>query len=813
MKQTGDNLLASGENHQGAAIYARILARERRSDEVMKALVAARNSADLSPSSPEMVLQQAEKQGIAAVSDAEWRRNRVEQRKQQAQAGFREAVLHMSAVAAEYYTPEEKLAFAQLLDSSRANAPQDEVVSIWIPAAMTAGLKDREAQWRKDVLFSEKTFDNGKLDAFNLLEKQRMENTERGKALEKYAEIYQQPEADQVLALAEDAWRDEGNHARELAVLRKMDLQNKPQANLRERYFELLLRSEPNQLAEQASIGPANYADAAANYIFAKGTEPLSYAGIDARAKDLQPVWRLANTALAGLYFSDKAPAIDTAFHTVLDDRNIGERVSTKEDTRFRLAGDSWFYYGMRYGVYRSLVSTGAQSGDAEDYLASGLEGNPNAAASYVSLAQAYTDAKDTEAALREYGHALELAPNVAAVHREIADLLWSSQHKAEAIDQWWQALAILRQLVDTRVVPESFWSDFAAIAGDCHQRGLIDQLRPQMDAVLRAYIAKNGEYRSVELLRSAFLASASPSDGVDWILSLSGTARYPETLLSQLDGERWLPREQLGRILRRELELAQAAPAQPDDGSSYMSDRVTLIRLRLFQYLVDEMKNAEARAFYESLSEKERMGEEFQRARIVLAAHQGEIPKLLAEFSANPDTAPSANTIAAAASQLRDSGDRASNRLLLEYLFDFKSARHELADTDFLALAQARLDAREVSGAVELLHRFCLFSADLYSSLDSAAGLLEKSDHPAEALPFLTTLANNPPWKPEYRLRLAIGRLRAAQRLVGVGAAARLAGQRQLCGIFPLGPFRPFGRGAAAVRAIGRSATGHELP
>jgi cellulose synthase operon protein C len=762
VKQSGDDLLASGENHHGAAIYARILARERRSAEAMKALEAARNAADISPSSPAMVLQQAEKQGIAAVGDAEWRHNRVEQRKQQAQAGFRDAVLQMSAVAAEYYTPEEKLAYAQLLDISRANAPQDEVVSIWIPAAMTAGLKDREGQWRKDVLFNEKTFDNGKLDAFNLLEKQRMENTERGKVLEKYAEIYQQPEADQALALAEDAWRDEGDHARELAVLRKMDLQNKPQANLRERYFELLLRSEPNQLVEQASIGPADYADAAANYIFAKGTEPLSYAGIDARAKDLQPVWRLANTALAGLYFSDKAPAIDTAFHTVLDDRNIGERVSTKADTRFRLAGNSWFYYGMRYGVYRSLVTTGAQSGDAEDYLASGLEGDPTAAASYVSLAEAYTDAKDTDAALREYGHALELAPNIAAVRREIAELLWSSQRKAEAIDQWRQALAILRQLVDTRVVPESFWSDFAAIAGDCRQRGLIDQLRPQMDAVLRAYVAKNGDYRSVELLRSAFLASASPSDGVDWILSLSGTARYPETLLSQLDGERWLPRQQLGRILRRELELAQAAPAQPDDGSSYMSDRVNRIRLRLFEYLVDEKKNAEAQALYESLSEKERMGEEFQRARIVLAAHQGQIPKLLAEFSANPDTAPSPNTIAAAASRLRDSGDRASNRLLLEYLFDFKSARHELADTDFLALAQARLDAREVPGAVELLHRFTLFSADLYSSLDSAAGLLEKSDHPAEALPFLTTLANNTPWKPEYRLRLATARLRA---------------------------------------------------
>ena len=275
VKQAGDDLLASGENHHGAAIYARILARQRRSAEALKTLEAAVRAANVSPSSPAMVLQQAQKEGIASVSDAEWRRNRVEQRKQQAQAGFREAVLQISAAAAKYYTPEEKVAYAQLLEGSRANAPQEDVVSVWIPAAMGASLKDREAQWRKDVLLSDKKFDDGKLNAFNLLEKQRMENTERGNTLEKYADLYLEPNSDLVRALAEDAWRDEANHARELAVLRKMDLQNKPQANLRERYFELLLQSEPNQLVEQASIGPADYADAAANYIFAKGTKPL----------------------------------------------------------------------------------------------------------------------------------------------------------------------------------------------------------------------------------------------------------------------------------------------------------------------------------------------------------------------------------------------------------------------------------------------------------------------------------------------------------------------------------------------------------
>jgi cellulose synthase operon protein C len=525
-----------------------------------------------------------------------------------------------------------------LLDVREAKATQSDVVSIWIPAAMTAGLRDREARWRKDVLLGEKNFDDGQLNAFNLLEKQRMVNTERGNTLEKYAGIHPK-NADLVLGLAEDAWRDEANHARELTVLRSMDLQNKPQANLRDRYFELLLRSEPDKLVGQASMSPANYADAAVNYALAKGTMPIAYASIDARSANLQPVWRKANNALVGMYFGDKSPAIDTAFRTVLDDRNVGQRVSTKTDTSSRLTGNSWFYYGMRYGVYRSFLQKGPEAGDAEDYLASGLEGAPNATSSYVSLAEAYADAGDTPAAIREYGHALELAPATAAIHRDIAILLWpigrkNEAEREEAIGHWKQALEILRQLVDTRVVPESFWSDFAAIAGDFRSRGLTAQLRPQMDAVLKAYIAKNGDYRSAELLHSALIASTSPSDGVDWILSLAGAAHYPETLLSQLEEEAWMPRQQLGRVLRRELELAQPALPPSDDPSGYLNGRGRRIRLRLFQYLVDEQLDAEAQAFYQSIPEKERTTDEFQRVRIVLSAHQGQLTQLLADFS-----------------------------------------------------------------------------------------------------------------------------------------------------------------------------------
>ncbi len=338
VKQAGDDLLASGENHHGAAIYARILARQRRSAEVLKTLEAAVRAADVSPSSPAMVLQQAEKQGIASVSDAEWRRNRVEQRKQQAQAGFREAVLQTSAVAAKYYTPEEKLAYAQLLDGYRANAPQEDVVSVWIPAAMTAGLKDREAQWRKDVLLGDKKFDDGKLNAFNLLEKQRMENTERGDTLEKICRYISA--AQRRSGSRPSRRRLEGrSEPRKGTGCAAQNGHSKPSAGELARTILrslVAVRTESSWSSRHRGVQPiTRMPPPTTSSPGERSRWPMRQLMLG--AKDLQPVWRLANTALAGLYFSDKTPAIDTAFQTVLDDRNIGERVSTKPDSSFRL--------------------------------------------------------------------------------------------------------------------------------------------------------------------------------------------------------------------------------------------------------------------------------------------------------------------------------------------------------------------------------------------------------------------------------------------------------------------------------------------
>ncbi len=771
----GNDLLASAYNRDGLLTYVRIMTRQRHAADAFStmqgALIAA---ATASAASPSVIVEQIEKQGIAAVSDEEWRRNLIAQRQAQAQSSYQNALRQIGLTVAQFYTPEEKLTYAQFLDTQRNGKPAAEVASTWIPAAESAGLKDREAQWRKDLLLAGGKIGDGQLSAYDTLEQQRMDNVALAKTLEAYAATRPAATRDVILARAVSAWSDEGNPTAELRVLRSMNLRSDDRAALRERYFQLLLRMDQRSLLDQASSSNAAYADAAANYILANATEPFAQSAVDARARSRQPVWASATTALVGLFFADPSPRIAGAFHAALGDNTVADRLATAPDRSSQLVSTDWFYYGMRYGVYRTLVPTPAD--DPEDFLSSGLEAQPTAPESYIALGRAYADASQPDDAAREYHHALELTPRTPAIHRAIAVTYWPISkpptNRQEALDQWNAALTLLRAQVDLRAVPESFWIDFTAIAQDAHDRDLGTQLRPAMDTVLRAYIAKNGNYRSSELLYSAYIA-LSP-DGADaaivWVFSLADAARNPSAILNQLASPYeggWFPRESLGRLYRRQLELAELSVAEQttqtnsSDSNTLPSD-VTRARLRLLTYLIQQKQDAGAQSLLDTIPDAERQQDAVQQARILLAAHQSRIHALLADFTAHPSAVPSLQLIAAAASQLRTAGDKSSNRFLVEYVFQQKLQQHELTSPDYLALAQARLDLNDLTAALEILRRLILLpsasnsSSDLYANLDSAASLLEQSGHPAQALPFLTTLANASPWNPAYRLRLA---------------------------------------------------------
>ena len=744
----------------------------------------ARAAADVSASSPSVVVAQVERKGIASVTDAEWRKHFVAQVKQQAEDGYRLALTQASVTVAELYTPEEKLGYAELLDARQPNRPMEEVATTWIPAAAAAELKDREAAWRGNVLLhGSAELAAAQLTAFDSLEDQRMDNANHARTLEQYAVLAKPAQRVQVLLEAEGAWRADGNHAGELQVLKAIRaLGDAPQTD--ERYFELLLQTNPDALVREDT-------DVSANFVLAHTgsakMDALAYRAIDARAKQNKPVWGSAMTALTGLFFADASPRIDGAFHHALGDMTISERLKRSDPTS-EIVGKEWFAYGMRYGVYRGL--SGAE---AEDYLAAGLEGAPDSAASYVTLAHAYEDAKKVDAALAEYDHALEVTNDSASIHIEKAELLWNANRHPQAVDEWKAALVDLRRLVDTRAVPESFWIEFAGVARDLRERALGVQFKPELEAVLRPYIVKNGNYRSDELLHSALTAVSRPGAAdaaageerlvadeasAAWIAGLAEAAAEPGGLLAELCNGSWFPRAWLGPVYKRRLQLAEAEfvsrqATNGGDGVDYEADQ---IRSNYLAFLIKQRAFAESDALYESTSKKSRGQADLPRLMILLRGLEGRASELVSSFSSDPGGVPDLQTIASAADALRrehgteteGSRDKDGARVLLEYVFAQKLAASELAAPDYLALAQSRLESPaaspDVAGALEVLRRMTMLPGDMYENLDSIAGLLLRSGHRVEAVAFLKLLADANPWKPEYRVRLAEVRMLLGQ-------------------------------------------------
>jgi cellulose synthase operon protein C len=775
VKLAGDELLTDTANANGAVQYANLLGRQRQAQEALSLLERARAAANVSPSSPAIVIKQVEEKGIASVTDAEWRKQLVAQRRQFAQNSFQRALQELSTTAADYYTPEEKLAYARLLDTKRASASLQEVVDVWIPAAQAAELKDREATWRRDVLLgADKDLAAQQLQPFNELEAERMDNLVRAQTLDAYAVTLPHKKQSSALSMAASAWRDAGDFASETRDLRKLVLSHQDVQH-QQRLFELLLQHNPAALIPLAAA-KGSYADAAANYAIANGSKTFAYQVVAARTAAASPVWANATNALLGLYFADTSPRTNAAFQAALANGTIGERLQMKPDEEKQITGDPWFYYAMRYGVLRTIAEK--PDADPEDYLPAELEVKPQNSESYSALAQAYVDAHKYDAAIAEYRHVEELDPTDPEPNRTIAEVLWTEGHHDEALAEWRKALTKLREIIDEHSVPESFWTCFTAIANDAHDHQIAAKLKPGMNAVLESYLRKNGSYRSTELLHAAYIALDGQNEAIDWVLALTADTTEQRSLLSSLTAESWFPHKLLGNIYRREIALAQAEAeaAKPKAGEqNEAQSEVVSIQTRYLKWMLQQDQVAEAQRLLESIPATQREGTELEKITLLLAARQSRLPQLLASYKDDPASAPSLDTLSGVANQLRLKNDNANSRLLLEYVFQQKTALQELAAADYLALAEARLNTNDVPGALDLLHRLTL-QGDLYENLNSAAELLMRTGHVTEALPMLTKLSKGTPWDQDYERRLGEALLEAKQTAPAVEALSAVA-------------------------------------
>ena len=761
----GRDLLAVSDNHEGARIYVEIMTRLRQQDAAYSRLQLAVSDATSLRAEAAIVVKQVEKNGIASVTDQQWRDHAIELRRTTASTGMQTAMQAMGKSAGQYFTPEEKLQFSLWLGERAAKAGNDELAATFLPAAEAAVLPDLQARWLKQLMLSSNAGGSYKARLVEL-QTSRLRFEELGAALEAYAQrLTPQQGRIGVQVEAANTYRSGALYDAEFAVLKTIGLQSGPQ--VRQRYFELLLQRMPLELVQLAGSSRKDISDAACQYVLAHGPIELAQQAVTARGHALEPVWTKAYSALTGLYFSDRTPAVNAAFLGALGDHTIGERLGKPVDRSEQLAGNTWFYYGSRYGEWLGT----AHAGDSEDFLPAQLEESPGSASGYIAEAEYYVEAGKIDRAIEDYNRTLELAPARADIHDRIAVLYWRQQKRGEAMEEWKKALELLDAQVHQRVVPPGFWPTFGYVMNHIGNRHVGSELRPQWDLVLRDYVRQNGTYQVDELLRSAYTAIGGPQAGVAFLLELASIAPAPNSVLELLVDANWIPAKMRNPIYDQILAHLQDGLRNTTGISrQYADENIRSWQDRYAMHLVELHEFDHAAAVLQTQEEPSARELEI-RYRIALANNQ--FDAILDQYRANPEKAPKAENLRIVAAALQKADQRPAARKLLEFLFIQEISAHQLNSANMLGLAEIRLQDGDTAGAMDVLRRLVLVVGQPFENLDPAATLLARNGRHAEAVEFLDRLAKAEPWNQSARLHLAQEQIAAGQDASGARTLA----------------------------------------
>ena len=445
-----------------------------------------------------------------------------------------------------------------------------------------------------------------------------------------------------------------------------------------------------------------------------------------------------------------------------MGDQTIGDRIGKPVNRDNQLAGDVWYYYGSRYGEYLADM----KQGSPEDFLPAELEHSPASSSAYETLADFYMAKGDARSAIADYNHTLELSPGLAAVHDRLALAYYKADNKEQAIAQWKLLFSALLAQVNSARVPESFWADFGRACDHLHSHHVFAAVKPEADVVVRAYLRRNGNYRSNALLHSVYAAIGDPPQATTWLLDVSSVAPNPSAVLADLVNVPWIPLARRGPLFQRILEAKQTVLAKAEGlEKENAQSELRSWQNRWIRYLIDTKQFTQAGEYLASLPQEQRSADAavLVPMEMRVAAQLGTLDAKLESYRSDSQSAPAAEPLRAAARELFEAGDKQSARKILEFVFAREIEEHKLVAANFLGLAEIRIADGDTDGAVILLRRLVLVVGDPYQNMDSAAALLEKTGHPAEALEFLTRLVKATPWEPAYRLRLAKAQIASA--------------------------------------------------
>ncbi len=644
----------------------------------------------------------------------------------------------------EYLTPEEKSIFAQQIQRPGIVPAEINVYDV----ARSSQLTDLTAELLYEAA---RRHASQRWRELERLQSARLLYDQLGHQLEDIVRSWRPiPPRDQIAQLAIRAYLNAGDSAEAMRVFELPTAQPRPAIDAAA-FASLFLASGGDlgvRLGTLAKSNP-NFANVIVQRLISRGSKAQAFRAIDARGALLSPLWVNSYTALAGLYFQSSEPRVPEAFDAVLGPRTVGGELSQKTGADGALRGDVWFYYAARYGEY---LSDRNESG-AHDLLPAPLESAPAASDSYVAVGDTDRDLKRWSDAIAEYNQALDLSPKRADIHDRLA-VAYSDQHKrTQALDEWRSAFRLLAQRVEEGKLPPSYWEEAKLTLMDANRYGVIEDLRPDADAMLRAYIKRNGAYNFMPFIEGILADAPNRQAAVAWTLELTREPNVDSLLEDLLMSSVIKPGEK--EIFHR-ARIAQARAqlnASAGDAAISAGEQLQQASIQFASYLVQQNRPAEA---WQIMQEVQPATARPPDLVLTIAALAGRLDKILQEYRTHPEAAPRAEQILAVAGTLSKSG-HADLALRIE---DFEYSRELDSENPpasaYFGLAQIRLQQKQNQAALTLIRDVTLSVGAPFENLPEAVTVLEKAGLKQEAVEYATQWKTAEAWNPDAQLSLA---------------------------------------------------------
>ncbi len=224
-----------------------------------------------------------------------------------------------------------------------------------------------------------------------------------------------------------------GDREKELAALREIYDLPTANADFLERYFTLLLESDPAQLRALSSTA-SRHTLALINFFIKRGLGDDAHRAVD--AADFDKGWKTARHAQIVYALNEKGDRAAAYFNDAVRSAPIGRMIVRKTDADTMPTGEDWFRIARDFGRWR--LAQGDQK--AAPFLSAMTEGLPESAAQQKLLGEHYLKNNDAAAALERFRLAIDVenaAVPDASYLAAYGAAYWKLGKRSEALAKW----------------------------------------------------------------------------------------------------------------------------------------------------------------------------------------------------------------------------------------------------------------------------------------------------------------------------------------------------------------------------------------